>query len=86
MLGIYIFPKHLNETALKCIGRYLKPTRDQGFILNPSSNFCMLDFYPDAIFFGMYGYELTTDPDFIKSRTGLVITFADDSFYWASNL
>ena len=83
----YMFcPKHSHETALKRIGRYLKATRDRGLILNPNSDVCKLDCYPDADFAGMYGHEIPTDPACVKSRTGFVITFADCPVYWASKL
>ena len=54
--------------------------------MNPSSDVCELDLYPDADFSGTYGHEIPTDPDCGKSRTGFVITFADFPFYWASKL
>ena len=72
--------------ALKRIRIFLKATRDRGLILNPSSDVCMLDCYPDAYFAGMYGHELHIDPDCVKIRTGFVITFADCPVYWASKL
>ena len=54
--------------------------------MNPNSDVCNLDCYPDADFSGMYGHELPTDPACVKSRTGFFITFDDFPFYWASNL
>ncbi len=45
--------------------------------MNPSSNVCKIDAYPDADFAGMYGYEEHTDPVCAKSWTGFIITFAD---------
>ena len=83
----YMFsPKNLHETALKRISCDLKATRDQGLILNPNSDVCKLDCYPDADFSGMYGHELPTDPECVNSRTGFVTTFADCPVYWASKL
>ena len=70
-------PKHLHELALKRIGRYLKQTPDRGMVMNPSSDVCKIDAYPDADFAGMYGHEEHTDPACTKSWTRLVITFAD---------
>jgi hypothetical protein len=47
----YMFcPKHLHELALKRIGRCLKQTPNQGMVMNPSSNVCKIDAYPDADF------------------------------------
>ena len=80
------FPKHSHEMALKRIVRYLKATRYRRLILNTSSNVCKLECYPDADFARMYGRELPTDPDCVKSRTGFVITFANFPVYLASKL
>ena len=83
----YIFcPKKSHETALKRIDCYLKATRVRGLIMNPNSNICKLDCYIDADFAGMYGHELPTDPECVKSRTRLVITFDDCPVYLASKL
>ncbi len=82
----YMFcPKHSHEVALKRIGRYLKATRDQGLVLNPS-DMLKIDCYPDADFARMYGHELPTDPSFVKSRTGYTITVADCPVVWQSKL
>ena len=80
------FPKHSPETPLKRIGCYLKATRNCRLILDPCAKSCKLDFYPDADFSGMYGYELPTDTACVKSRTGFIVTFADCPVYWASKL
>ena len=82
----YMFcPKLSHEKALKRIGRYLKATRDRDLILNPSSQL-KIDNYPDADFAGMYGYEKSTDPSCVKSRTGYTITVADCPVIWQSKL
>ena len=47
-------PKHLHELVLKHIGRYLKQASDQGMVMNPSSNVCKIDAYPNADFPGIY--------------------------------
>ena len=83
----YMFnPRHSHEMALKQIGWYLKATRKQGLILNPSKDLYKVDDYPDADFAGMYGYEKPTDPSCVKSRTGYVITFVDCPVLWQSKL
>ena len=84
MCKVHVFPENYHETALKRIGLYLKATRDQVLILNPSSDVFQLDFYPDADFAGIYGHEIPTDTVCVKSRTEFVITFADCPVYWAS--
>ncbi len=79
-------PKHSHELALKQIGRYLKQTPDRGMVMNPSSNVCKIDAYPDADFAGMYGHEEHTDPACAKSWTRFIITFADCPVFWQSKL
>ena len=44
--------------------------------MNPSSDVCKIDAYPEAVFFGMYGHEDHTDPACAKSRIRFIITFA----------
>jgi len=83
----YMFcPRHSHELALKRIGRYLKQTSERGMVMNPSTDLCKIDAYPDADFAGMYGHEKPTDPSCAKSRTGFVITFADVPILWQSKL
>jgi hypothetical protein len=79
-------PKHSHELALKRIGRYLKQTPDREMFMNPSSDVCKIDAYPDADFAGMYGHAEHTDPACAKSRTGFIITFADCHVFWQSKL
>ncbi len=54
--------------------------------MNPLSNVCKIDTYPDADFAGMYGHEEHTDPACAKSWTGSIITFVDCPVLWQSNL
>jgi hypothetical protein len=83
----YMFcPKHSHELPLKHIGRYLKKTSDHGMVMNPSTDICKIDAYPDADFAGMYGHEKPTDPSCVKSHSGFVITFADVPILWQSKL
>jgi hypothetical protein len=83
----YMFcPKHLHEIALKWIGCYLKQTSDSRMVMNPSSNVCKIDTYPDTDFAGMYGHEDHTDPACAKSCTGFIITLADCPMFWQSKL
>jgi hypothetical protein len=79
-------PKHLHKLALKRIGCYLKQTSDHGMVMNPSSDVCKIDAYPDANFAGMYGHEDHTDPTCAKSRTRFIITFAECPVFWQSKL
>jgi hypothetical protein len=79
-------PKHSHELALKQIGCYLKQTSDRGMVMNPSSDVCKIDTYPDADFAGMYGHEEHTDPACAKSQIGFIIIFADCPVFWQSKL
>jgi len=54
--------------------------------MNPSTNICKIDAYPEADFAGMYGHEKPVDPSCVKSRTGFVITFTDVPILWKSQL
>jgi hypothetical protein len=65
--------KHIN--ALKCIGRYLKGTRDKGIIMRPSPNLTV-DCFPDADFAGLYIHKDAQDPHCVQSCTGYVILLA----------
>ncbi len=82
----YMFcPKRSHELVLKRIGQYLKTTCDRGLVLNPSKEL-EIDCYPDADFAEMYGYENSSNPSCIKSRTGFVITVANCPVLWQSKL
>jgi hypothetical protein len=78
-------PKHLHE-SLKHIGRYLKQTSDHGMVMNPSSDVCKIDAYPDADFAGVCGHEDHTDPACTKNHTGLIITLAECPVFCQSKL
>ncbi len=54
--------------------------------MNPSTDLCKIDAYPDADFAGMYWHEKPMDPSCVKSRSGFVITFADVPILWQSKL
>jgi hypothetical protein len=55
-------------------------------VMNPSSNVCKIDAYPDADFAGMYGHDNHTDLACAKSCTGFIITFAECPVFWQSKL
>ncbi len=54
--------------------------------MNPSSDVCKIEAYPDSDFAGMYGHGEHTDPACAKSWTGFIITFADCPVFWQSKL
>jgi len=55
-------------------------------VMNPSSDACKIDAYPDTDFAGIYGHEEHTDPACAKSRTEFILTFADCPVFWQSKL
>jgi hypothetical protein len=46
-------------------------------VMNPSTNMCKIEAYPDAGFAGMHGHEKPVDLSCGKTHTGFVNTFAD---------
>jgi hypothetical protein len=54
--------------------------------VNPSTELCKIDAYPDADFAGMYGHEKPTEHSCVKSHTGFVITSSGVSILWQSKL
>jgi hypothetical protein len=71
-----VAPRCIHELAVCRIVRYLKGTRDKGYILNPSTSHLNLDCFVDADFAGTWTTATSRDPSSIKSHTGYVITFA----------
>ena len=78
-------PKRVHEIAVRRIVRYLKGTKDKGYILQPSAS-RTLDCYVDADFAGLWSSDIAHDPISVKSRTGYVITFASCPILWSSKL
>jgi hypothetical protein len=78
-------PKASHEKAVVRICRYLKATRDEGLVLQPS-NTLKVDCYVDADFGGLFGAEDPMDPLCAKSRTGFVVMLANCPLVWASKL
>ena len=69
-------PKLIHEKGVKRIARYLKATRDQGLILQPSKDLS-LKLYADADFAGFWRIEQPDDPISIRNRTDFIITLSD---------
>ena len=55
-------------------------------VMNPSTDICKIDAYPNAEFAGIYWHKKPMDPSCVKSCTGFVITFADVPILWKSQL
>ncbi len=80
-------PKRSHELALIRIGQYLKGTLSQGLELEPDDwSAFRMDVYVDSDFLGIYGKELRTDPDNVKSRAGYVILLNGCPIIWTSKL
>jgi hypothetical protein len=62
-------PKRSHELAVRHIVRYLKGTKDRGYILRPSSHH-NVDCYVDADFAGLWSTTTSHDPISVKSLTG----------------
>jgi hypothetical protein len=78
-------PRLCHEVAVKRIARYLKGTRDHGFIMKPDSKL-ELEMFADSDFAGLWNAEDKDDPISVKSRTGSVITLSGVPVTWSSKL
>jgi hypothetical protein len=78
-------PTRTHELAVKRIIRYLKGTRDKGYILKPNGS-DTIDCYVDADFAGAWTLSTSEDPSSVKSRSGYVITFAGCPILWSSKM
>jgi hypothetical protein len=78
-------PTRTPELAVKRIVRYLKGTRDKGFILKPNGS-NTIDCYVDADFAGTWDLNTSTDPASVKSRTGYIITYLGCPILWSSKI
>ena len=78
-------PRKRHDEAIQSIGHYLKATRDNKLILNPSKEL-RVDCYWDVDFAGLYGYKNPADPTCAKSQTAFIITVANCPVVWISKL
>jgi hypothetical protein len=78
-------PSCIHDLAVKRIVRYLKGTRDKGYILCPNGTHT-IDCYVDADFAGAWTTETSSDPTSVKSRSGYIITYASCPILWSSKL
>ena len=74
-----------HELAVKRIVRYLKGTKDKGYILKPTFS-TMIDCYVDADFAGSWTNKTAHDSNSVRSRSGYVITYAGCPILWSSKL
>jgi Reverse transcriptase (RNA-dependent DNA polymerase) len=78
-------PKQSHAAAIKAIGRYLKRTRHQGIIMEPSGDLAV-DCHVDADFAGLWRREDDQSPLCVKSRTGYLISIGGCPLTWTSKL
>jgi len=79
------FPGRIHELAVKRIVRYLKGTRNKGYVLRPTST-KSIDCYVDADFAGSWTPQTSGDSSSVHSRSGYIITYASCPLLWASKL
>ena len=72
-----------HETAVNRIFRYLQGTKDNNLVFNPSKK-RVVDCYADADFAVLWGHEEPQDPICARSRTVIVVTFANCPLLWVS--
>ena len=77
--------RECHEKAIKKIARYLKGTKDRGFIFDPKKDL-QLEMFCDADFAGLWNVEGKDDPICVRSRSGMVITFGEVPVIWKSKL
>ena len=78
-------PRHSHALGIKRILRYLKKTRTEGLIMQPTSDL-KVDCYVDADFAGLFSVEDKQDPISVKSRTGYVIMYRGTPLHWVSKM
>ena len=78
-------PRLCHEVAVKRIARYLKGTRERGFVIKPDTKL-ELQMFADSDFVGLWNVEDKNDPVGVKSRTGSVITLSGVPVTWSSKL
>ena len=77
--------KASHNTSVKSICRYLKGTKKNILVFNPSKKL-VVDCYADAYFARLWGHENLQDPICAMSRTVFVVTFANCPLLWVSKL
>ena len=78
-------PKENHARAIRWIARYLKSTRDKGFIMIPNKN-KGLEVYVDADFSGNWHKEDAIDKATARSRHGYIIKYMNCPIVWKSQL
>jgi hypothetical protein len=78
-------PRRAHANGIKRILRYLKRTKTDGLIMQPTSDL-RVDCYVDADFAGLFSVEDKQDPISVKSPTGYVIMYCGAPLLWVSKM
>ena len=78
-------PKERHANAIRWLARYLKGTKDKGFIMRPDTA-KGLEVYVDADFSGNWCKEDSLDIDTARSRHGYIIKYLNCPIVWKSQL
>ena len=71
--------------ALRCLGGYLKGTRDKGLIIRPS-NARELEVFVEADFAGNWDKNEAWDRDTARSRHGYIVSYHGYPIIWKSQI
>ena len=78
-------PKREHGQAIRWIGRYLKGTRDKGYVMKANGR--SLDLFVDSDFAGNWDPEIAeTDSSTARSRHGYVLKYCGIPILWSSQL
>mmetsp|Transcript_22323 Transcript_22323/g.48518 ORF Transcript_22323/g.48518 Transcript_22323/m.48518 type:complete len:523 (+) Transcript_22323:114-1682(+) len=78
-------PKVEHASALRWLAKYLKGTKDKGFVMRPDQS-KGLEVFVDADFAGNWDQEESNDRDTARSRHGYVIMYMGCPIVWKSQL
>lgn len=78
-------PKERHAAAVRWLARYLKGTKEKGFIMQPDET-KGLEVYVDADFSGNWHKEDSHDIDTARSRHGYIIKYQNCPIIWKSQL
>ena len=83
--GLWCTLWHMHEIALKCIGRYLLGTWQNGLLLYPTGDI-FIDRFVDANYAGLWSYEHPNNADCVQSHSRHVFLIGGCLVVWSSKL
>ena len=78
-------PKAMHAKAIRWIARYLKGTREKGFVMSPDQT-KGIEVYVDADFSGNWHRDDSSDVSTARSRHGYIIKYMNCPIIWKSQL